>query len=95
MTNWVIAMIRSYFKNRDIYLVKAKSNFGYLIKSDGLCYQIEQKDGVYLLKDKNTIVLVDTGGKFPPDFVDHAGFAMVTASPAALPKEMRKESNFF
>ena len=94
MTNWVIAMIRSYFKNRDIYLVKAKSIFGYLIKSDGLCYQIEQKDGVYLLMDKNTIVLVDTGGKFPPDFVDHAGFAMVTASPKALPKEMKKESNY-
>ena len=43
------------------------------------------------MKDKNTIVLVDTGGKFPPDFVDHAGFAMVTASPAAIPKEMKKQ----
>ena len=32
MTNWVIAMIRSYFWDKYIYLVKAKSNFGYIIK---------------------------------------------------------------
>ena len=93
MTNWVIAMIRSYFKNRDIYLYKAKSIFRYLITSNGLCYQMNQEDDRVFLKDKNTIVLIDSGDDSPAPFFDHAGFALVTASPKALPKEMQKETN--
>ena len=45
------------------------------------------------MKDKNTIVLIDSGDDSPAPFFDHAGFALVTASPKALPKEMQKETN--
>ena len=45
------------------------------------------------MDNPDAIVLIDTGGKKSDDDFRHAGFAMVTASPAALPKEMKKETH--
>ena len=95
MTNWVIAMIRSYFKDKDIYLYDAVNDLRYEIQRDGSCFEITKEyydDAV--MHNPNAIVLVDTGGEPNIPSFKHAGFAMVTASPKAIPKEMRKESNF-
>ena len=45
-----------------------------------------------MMHNPDAIVLIDTGGKKSDDDFRHAGFAMVTASPAAIPKEMNKEA---
>ena len=95
LTNWVIAMIRSYFEDKDIYLYDALNDLRYEIQRDGSCFRITKEyydDAV--MDNPNAIVLVDTGGEQNIPSFKHAGFAMVTASPAAIPKEMRKESNF-
>ena len=44
-----------------------------------------------VMDNPNAIVLVDTGGEQNIPSFKHAGFAMVTASPAAIPKEMKKQ----
>ena len=94
LTNWVIAMIRSYFEDKDIYLYDALNDLRYEIQRDGSCFDITKEyydDAV--MHNPNAIVLVDTGGEQNIPSFKHAGFAMVTASPAALPKEMEKETN--
>ena len=93
LTNWVIAMIRSYFEDKDIYLYDALNDLRYEIQRDGSCFRITKEyydDAV--MDNPNAIVLVDTGGEQNIPSFKHAGFAMVTASPAAIPKEMNKET---
>ena len=44
-----------------------------------------------VMDNPDAIVLIDTGGPDAPGDFKHAGFALVTASPAAIPKEMKKQ----
>ena len=93
MTNWVIAMIRSYFKDKDIYLFHFSLKLRYLIQRNGWCFEITKEYyNNAVMHNPDAIVLIDTGGKKSDDDFRHAGFAMVTASPAAIPKEMNKEA---
>ena len=94
MTNWVIAMIRSYFKDKDIYLFHFSLKLRYLIQRNGWCFEITKEYyNNAVMHNPDAIVLIDTGGKKSDDNFKHAGFAMVTASPAALPTEMEKEAH--
>ena len=93
-TNWVVAMIRSYFKDKDIYIYDAQYLDRSLIKSNGRCYEIEQKQYEYGVRnDKNAITLIDTGCDQKIPTFRHAGYTMVTASSKAMPKAMDKEMN--
>ena len=95
LTNWVIAMIRSYFKDKDIYLFDSSRDLRYLIQRNGWCFRITEKyydDAV--MDDKNAIVLIDAGGRRSFSAFKHAGFAMVTASSKVFPKEMAKGTFF-
>ena len=95
LTNWVIAMIRSYFKDKDIYLFHFSHKLRYEIQRNGWCFEITKEYyNNAVMHNPDAIVLIDAGGPDAPGDFKHAGFAMVTASPAAIPKEMRKESNF-
>ena len=92
LTNWVIAMIRSYFKDKDIYLFDTVRKDLFLIQSDGRCFKLTEEQYEDAVKqDKNAIVLVDTGGRDVGDGYGHAGYIMVTASPKAIPTETVKE----
>ena len=94
MTNWVIAMIRSYFKEKDIYLFHSLNNLQFLIKSNGRCFELTPEQYKYAVqRDKDAIILADTGGEKKDASYLHAGYIMVTASPRAIPKELYKESN--
>ena len=93
-TNWVVAMIRSYFKDKDIYIYDAQYRDRSLIKSNGRCYEIEQKQYEYGVRnDKNAITLIDTGCDQKIPTFRHAGYTMVTASSKAMPKAMDNEMN--
>ena len=91
-TNWVIAMIRSYFMDKDIYLFHFSHKLRYKIQRNGWCFEITKEYyNNAVMHNPDAIVLIDTGGKKSDDDFKHAGFALVTASPAAIPKEMKKQ----
>ena len=95
LTNWVIAMIRSYFTWKDIYIHHAETNRSYLIQRNGYCYELEKKQYEHAVQqNRDAIVLIDSGGSSPPALFEHVGYAMVTATPKAIPKTNAKEPRF-
>ena len=48
LTNWVIAMIRSYFKDKDIYLFHFSLKLRYLIQRNGWCFELQKNTTIML-----------------------------------------------
>ena len=91
LTNWLVACSLSLFPDRPIILHDWQNpKFMRLITKDGSVRVID--DDWFVMNDKKLVYLADTGGRQPRDQLIHAGFAVVTASPAAAPKEFLKHS---
>ena len=93
LTNWLVACTLSLFPDRPILLCDWQSpKYMQLITKDGSVHVID--DEWFVRSDKRLVYLAaDTGGDPKPrDQLIHAGFAVVTASPAAAPKEFLKHS---
>ena len=89
LTNWLILMILNDLPGKNIYLYDACKERRSLIQSDRKCYKLgesQYRNGVE--KDKESVVLIDTGCGGVVKDISYAGFVVVTSSTNAIPSHM-------
>ena len=95
LTNWLLAAIRSFFPERDIFIYDAGKQHRSLIKSGGRCYELvdsQYRDSVE--RDVKSIVLIDIGCSTPIKNYNYAGYVVVTSSTDKIPERINENPRF-